>query len=248
MRSIDSPRRRPGLSNMHPRGASALNVEATKLRFPAVVFDMDGTMFDSEILYYRSGVEMFRRRGLEYTQELALKIMGVPGREAMRLVKEDHQFPESPDELYNESQSILREMMVEELRLMPGLLELIDLLEAQGATIGVATSTERDLTEEMLTQFDLRRRFAFVLTRNDVQRGKPDPEIFLRACQAAGRKPQEVLVLEDSYNGTLAAKGAGCVCVAIPHELSRAIDFSHADLVADHLLDERLLALAGLSR
>ena len=212
----------------------------------AVVFDMDGTMFDSEILYFHVGVELLKRRGLDFTTELSLRIMGVPGRDSMRIVKAAHDLPESPDELYDESQSILRQLLDAELRFMPGVLDLLDRLEARGIPKGVATSTERDLSTYMLESRGILPRFQFVLTRNDVEKGKPHPEIYWRACELLGLAPEEVLVLEDSLTGTLSASAAGCHCVAIPHELSRALDFSHAKFVADGVLDERILRLVGL--
>lgn len=203
-------------------------------------------MFDSEVLYHEVGIELVARRGLEFTTELFQQIMGVPGRESMRIVKDALGMPESPDELYEESQAMLRRKIDAGLALMPGLTDLLNRLEARGLPLGVATSTERDLTDLMLARAELRRRFRFVLTRNDVDRGKPDPEIYLRACQFLALAPADVAVIEDSYNGTLAAAAAGCQCIAIPHPLSKSFDFSHADLVADHLLDPRLLARLGL--
>lgn len=212
----------------------------------AVILDMDGTMFDTEVLYHQVGIEMLARRGREFTMDLAIRIMGVPGREAMAIVKDEHALPESPEDLYEESQRLLRAKIDRELPLMPGLFELLDRIEGRGLPKAVCTSTERALTDLMLAAYDLHRRFDFTLTRDDVQRGKPDPEIYLTACRRLGLEPRNVVVLEDSYNGTLAACAAGCRCIAVPHPLTRHLDFSHAALIAENLLDQRLLALAGL--
>lgn len=214
--------------------------------FRAVVFDMDGTMFDSETLYHRATDVLLKRRGHRMTEELSLAMMGVPGLISMGLLRDRHALEEDPARLYDECQVILRGLMTTELRLMPGLEELLGRIETRGLPKGVATSTERPLTEHMLKTFRLWPRFQFVLTRDDVVNGKPHPEIYLRACSTLGLSPDEVLVIEDSQVGSLSAKAAGCYCVAIPHDLSRQVDFSHADLIADHLLDPKLLELAGL--
>lgn len=213
----------------------------------AVVLDMDGTMFDTEILYHHAETELLRRRGKEFSTELSLAIMGVPGREAMKIVARTLNLADDPDDLFNESQVILRRLMETELRLMPGLDELLTLLEQRGLPKGVATSTQRELTEDMLGRFDLLRRFGFILTREDVERPKPAPEIYEKACAILGLSPREVLVLEDSFNGTKAAVDAGCQVVAIPHELSRALSFDHVHAIAERLLDPVILERIGVS-
>lgn len=223
--------------------------EASNLApFLAVVFDMDGVIFDTETLYFEAGQILFRRRGLEFTVEHAQRIMGVPGVQAMEILLQAAPLACGAAELYEESQEIFHDLLDRRLSMMPGAIELMERLERHGLPRALATSTERRTTDRMLGQFDLHRRFTFTLTRDDVEKGKPDPEIYLSACEKFGVQPDRVLVLEDSLNGMTAAKRAGCVCVAIPHELSLALDFSAADLVAKHLLDPRLLAFAGISR
>lgn len=214
----------------------------------AVVFDMDGIIFDSETLYFAAGQELLRRRGLDFTVEIAQSIMGVPGLEAMEMLRQSQILEDSALDLYQECQVIFDGMLATDLALMPGLLELLSRIEAKSLPKAVATSTARVVTDRMLSQFDLLQRFRFTLTRDDVQHGKPHPEIYQTACDRLGLQPEEVLVIEDSQNGMRAAKSAGCHCVVIPHELTRTLDFEAADIIAEHLLDDRLLQLAGLSR
>lgn len=213
----------------------------------AVVFDMDGLMFDTERLYFESETELANRRGVVFTIELAQKMMGVHGGPAMEILKAELGLAEPAEALYAECQEIFRSKVEADLQRMPGLEELLDRVAAAGLPMAVATSTHRAMTHQMLDQYNLRPRFEFLLTREDVERGKPAPDIYLKAAQLLNLKPGSVLVLEDSRNGALAAKAAGCVTVAVPHALTRMLDFSFCDLVADHLLDERLLHLAGLA-
>ncbi len=107
----------------------------------------------------------------------------------------------------------------------------------------MATSSRRDYAEHLLRRHGLRDHFAFLLTAEDVARGKPDPEIYRLAATRFGIVPGAMMVLEDSPAGVQSAKAAGAFTVAVPHEFSPADLLTAADLVAKGLDDPRILAI-----
>jgi HAD superfamily hydrolase (TIGR01509 family) len=214
----------------------------------AVVFDMDGLMFNTEDVYTLVGAELLRRRGFEFTSELKDAMMGLPPRPSFEAMIRHHGLKETWEELATESNAVFLEFLTGRLTMLPGLPEVLDALERAAIPKAIATSSCRALTAACLAPFDLARRFQFILTAEDIVRGKPDPEIYLKAAARFGVPPGEMLVLEDSQNGCRAAAAAGAFTVAVPGEHSRSHDFSIASLVIDNLADRRLYAVLGLSR
>src|SRR5262249_57045895 len=100
--------------------------------------------------------------------------------------------------------------------LLPGAAELLGRLAGRGVPVAVATSSPRVHVDRVLGPHRLVERFGFILTCEDVRRGKPDPEIYRKAAERFGCTPGEMVVLEDSPNGLKAAKAAGARCVVIP--------------------------------
>lgn len=98
----------------------------------------------------------------------------------------------------------------------PGLFELLDYLDHRGIMKAVATSTERKRTEKYLTLAGIRERFDAIVCGDEVERGKPEPDIFLEAARRTGKRPEECIVLEDSANGIKAASRAKMFPVLIP--------------------------------
>ena len=120
---------------------------------------------------------------------------------------------------------------------MPGLFELLDLIELKGLPKGVATSSPRDYLENVFGLFNLMPRFPVALTAESVTHGKPNPEIYLKAADQLGVHPEEMLVLEDTQTGTRAGAAAGAFVVSVPHEHTATHDFSQAKYVARGLDD-----------
>src|SRR5690606_19708919 len=116
------------------------------------------------------------------------------------------------------SETIFAALLVDALVPMPGLFELLDQIESQSIPLAVATSSNRRFAEQMLGSFDLIPRLNFLLTGNDVVRGKPHPEMYLAAAARFGVQPENMLVLEDSQNGCIAAAEAGACTIAVPGE------------------------------
>jgi HAD superfamily hydrolase (TIGR01509 family) len=214
----------------------------------AVVFDMDGLMFDSESIYTMVGTELLGRRGLDFTTELKSKMMGLPPKTTFQTMIDHHGMSETWLELAAESDSIFVSLLDEHLVEMSGLWELLDALEKANIPKAIATSSNSRLTGKMLSRYDLQPRFKFILTAEDITHGKPHPEIYLTAAARFGLPPAEVLVLEDSHNGCMAAIAAGAFTVAVPGEHSRGHDFSAAALVLDGLDDPRLYEVLGIDR
>jgi HAD superfamily hydrolase (TIGR01509 family) len=212
----------------------------------AVVFDMDGLMFNTEDVYTSVGGELLGRRGREFTAELKTAMMGLPPRPSFEAMIRACGLSESWEALSAESNEIFLAMLPGRLSMLPGLSELLDALERASIPKAIATSSARRLAEACLAPFDLARRFRFILTAEDIARGKPHPEIYQTAARRFGAPPQEMLVLEDSQNGCRAAAAAGAFAVAVPGEHSRGQDFSVARLVIDGLGDPRLYAALGL--
>jgi HAD superfamily hydrolase (TIGR01509 family) len=217
-------------------------------RARAVVFDLDGLMFNTEELYQEVGTELLRRRGCQFTVELLNQMMGRPSRVALQIMIDWHRLDATVEQLANETEEIFAEILDTRLELMPGLADLLTTLERGDVPKAIATSSGRRFVTNVLSRFDLEPRFAFVLTAEDVVHGKPDPEIYQTASRRLGLRPAEVMVLEDSQNGCLAAAAAGTIAVAVPGGHSRHHDFSRATLVAESLADPRIYQLLGLDR
>ncbi|MCA9092847.1 MAG: HAD family phosphatase [Planctomycetaceae bacterium] len=209
----------------------------------AVCFDLDGLMFNTEVIFNEVGHELLRRRDRVMTHDLITAMMGRRAIEAVQVMIDWHELSDTAENLIDESQVLFFELAKDRLEAMPGLFELLEAIESRNLPKGVATSSTRSYLEKILGKFRLIERFHSILTAEDVQIGKPNPEIYLKAAARLGVAPEEMLVLEDSQAGTNAASAAGAFAVSIPHEHSAAHDFSNASLVADSLHDSRVMAL-----
>ena len=232
---------------MEHRSSPQVSGKNTPSLMLAVTFDMDGLMFNTEDVYTLAGSELLSRRGRLFPPELKDAMMGRPPRAAFEAMIAWHQLPEPWDVLAAESNEIFLGLLKERLATMPGLLEFLAALEKAEIPKAIATSSGRRLTDACLAPFSLASRFRFILTSEDITRGKPDPEIYLLAAARFGVPPAEMLVLEDSQNGCRAAAASGAFTVAVPGEHSRRQDFSSADLVIASLTDRRLYELLGIS-
>lgn len=211
----------------------------------AVVFDLDGLMFNTEEIFNEVGHEVLRRRGKVMTQELLTRMMGRRAVEAFQFLVTEHGLTETIEDLVAESRVLFAELARERLAPMPGLYELLEHIERRNLPKAVATSSGRRYLEEILNRFDMLGRFNFTLTAEDVVQGKPHPEIYLTAASRLGVSPEQMLVLEDSHAGTTAGVNARAVVVSVPHRHSQDMDFSHATCIATRLDDPRVLELLG---
>jgi HAD superfamily hydrolase (TIGR01509 family) len=212
----------------------------------AVVFDLDGLMFNTEELYQQAGGQILARRGKSFDRELLDAMMGCPADVALKRMIEWHDLDDTIEGLAAETDEFFAALLGERLETMPGLFDLLAALESAALPKAVATSSARAFTREVLAKFDLRARFQFVLTAEDVRQGKPHPEIYQLAARRFGIEPRRMLVLEDSQNGCRAAVASGALAVAVPGRYSLHHDFAGAALVADSLADPRLLGLLQL--
>ena len=212
----------------------------------AVVFDLDGLMFNTEELYQEVGTEILRRRGYEFTPELLDQMMGRPSAVALQIMIDRHTLQATVEELLAETDEIFPEILRERLAPMPGLVELLTALERHAFPKGIATSSRRSFVDRVLERFDYHSRFMPILTSEDITHGKPHPEIYLKAAQRLAIAPGQMLVLEDSQNGCRAAVAAGAITIAVPGAHSLRHDFSGAALVAESLADPRIYERLGI--
>ena len=208
----------------------------------AVAFDLDGLMVNTEELFIHVGTQVIKRRGHELDFELLRQMMGRPSRVSLPLMIEWYGLSETVEELEHETAEIFQGLLEERLSPMPGLLELIRHLDENQIPKAITTSSRRSFVERVLQITRLPTEFDFVLSSEDVTRGKPDPEIYQLAAKRFGVAPEGMLVLEDSEAGCRAAIAADAFVVAVPGEHSVGHCYDGVDLVADSLADERIRA------
>jgi HAD superfamily hydrolase (TIGR01509 family) len=209
----------------------------------AVVFDMDGLMFNTEDLYDIVLQSLLERRGKQFTNELKMKMMGLPGWKAFQVLKDDCQLSDSVEVLEHELHGQFYELLPAHIQMMPGLETLLARLEELKIPKSVATSSDRELANLALEMFDLPSRFKFILTSDDVTNGKPHPEVYEKSAEGLGVEPSEMLALEDSVIGSTAAAASGAYTIAIPGKHSMSGDFSHVDHVVDRIDNEKIMSL-----
>jgi HAD superfamily hydrolase (TIGR01509 family) len=186
----------------------------------AVIFDLDGLLLDSERVYEAVTRDALRCMGFEMSQSLYAGMMGLPGRECDAVLREAFGPDFSSEQFKEQFWAHVEPHFQAGIPLKAGALELLDDLDRRGIAKAVATSSERRTLEIKLTGAGVRDRFSIIITRDDVARGKPHPDPFLKAAQGLGVRPSGCVALEDSYNGVRSAHAAGMAAVMVPDLLA----------------------------
>ena len=203
----------------------------------AVAFDMDGLLLNTEELYFEVFDELMQRRGLRYTHALRRSMMGLPSPEAFEVLIREAALRDTADDLEEECDEIFSGVLPDRLATMPGVHELLQLIESLELPLCVATSSRRSFAIDSLTAVGVVERFDFVITAEEVARGKPFPDIYLEAAKRMQVPPEQMIVFEDSQHGTRAALAAGACTIAVPGDHSRDHDFTGVHRVANTLAD-----------
>jgi HAD superfamily hydrolase (TIGR01509 family) len=184
-----------------------------KWNVSAVLLDMDGTLLDTEKVYFNSLVAALNTSGYaDDAVALCHAMVGLPGPacEAMLLDRYGENFPLAE---INRAFLANRDRFMEAgLPLKPGTLELLDGLAAADCPMAIVTSSSRRTAEAHLTLAGIRERFETILTCDDVTRGKPSPDLYLLAASRLGVSPEFCVAVEDSNHGVTAAHAAGTIC------------------------------------
>ena len=216
---------------MTPNAAKTASVPTIQ----AVAFDLDGLMFNTEALYEEVGGELLRRRGKVLTRQLLNQMMGRQSPVALQIMIDWYGLDATVQQLEDETDQLFDRILEEKLAPMPGLLDLLQALESAGIPKAIATSSRRCFVNRIVEQTGLVGRFQFVLAAEDVQHGKPHPEIYLTAASRFCLPSARVMVLEDSENGCRAAVAAGTFAVAVPARTVKSTFFRVPRLWPIHL-------------
>jgi len=215
----------------------------------AVIFDMDGLMLDTEVLGPQTWREAAATIGVDFDLDLLPSMIGRNYRDCREMLREHYGQAYPVEQLTATCLSVFDAIVAREgIALKAGLRELLDWLEAENVMRAVATSTRRDRAEAQLTQHGLFARFATLVGGNEVERGKPAPDIFLLAASRLDVAAADCVVLEDSEPGVRAALAAGMMPIMVPdlHHPSASL-LEREPLVLSSLHDVRAhLALLPL--
>ena len=189
----------------------------------AVIFDMDGLLFDTVALHEEAAGLAARDVALKMTPEIFRSLVGLPGPAGKaRLLQ--HFGPSFPIDIFFEARRGHFYAMVDtRLVLKPGVLELLDTLDALGLPRAIATSSSHKTVRHHLSFHDLGARFHHVVAQGDYTAGKPAPDPYLTAAKRLGVAPGLCLALEDSHNGVRSASAAGMMTIMVP-DLLEATD------------------------
>jgi HAD superfamily hydrolase (TIGR01509 family) len=191
-------------------------------------------MIDSERLYWQVEKDLALSYRKEVKEETLWKMMGRRPIEGLRIFVEDLGLPISAEEALALRDVRMREKYRDESEAMPGLFHILDTFYGK-LELAVCTGAQREFMEVVVDRLKIREKFNVLQASDEIKKGKPDPEIYLTTCARLGAHPRGCIVLEDSSNGALAGKRAGCYTIAVPSEYSRGQDFSFVDFVASDL-------------
>ncbi len=200
----------------------------------AVIFDVDGVLIDSYQAHYKSWLAMFAEKGISFTEE---EFRATFGRTSHDIIAALYGADLSDDEIRawdDRKEALYRDIIREDFPAMDGAVELIDALCEAGFKLAVGSSgppENIDLTLECLGRAD---RFSAKVTRVDVTRGKPDPQVFQIAADRLGAKLSECIVVEDAPAGIEAANRAAMASVALTGTATHE-ELSHAQLIVSSL-------------
>ena len=204
----------------------------------AVIFDLDGLLVDSEHLWDEAREQLARERGGRWHPQAQRDMMGMSSPEWSRYMHDEIGLQEPPEEINRLVVERMTQLYREHLPLLDGAIEAVEQLAAHWP-LGLASSSNRPLIELALALSGLAPFFRVTVSSEEVERGKPAPDVYLEAAHRLGVDPGRAAAVEDSHNGIRAARTAGMVVVAIPNRRfpPGAEALEEADLVLESLAE-----------
>lgn len=203
--------------------------------FRGILFDLDGTLIDSEGAHYRAFAQAMQEHGYdfdsvakEFSYEGSFRTLYT--KVAERLGLDQNMF----DTIYARKMELTMVKPAEQSEKVEGILSFLELLLEQSVPMAVVTNSDRAYAEAALTDHELDQYFQHIITANDIENFKPHPEGYLRAAELLGLEPETILVFENTESGIAAAKAAGMPVVAVRG--TDIIDENSYD-EADHVID-----------
>lgn len=186
-------------------------------RKKAAVFDMDGLIFDTERLFMEQLAIVMKEQGYVLTKKIYCETLGIGGKLLEEIMCSYFGAGYPVSEMGKKAEKRVR-MVAETVGLVvkPKISEVLCFFKEQGILCAVASSTNSDAVKHYLKSAGILSYFHQIVGGEMVKKSKPEPDIFLLACEKLGQEPSQCVVLEDSENGVRAAKMAGCPVICVP--------------------------------
>ncbi len=200
-----------------------------------IIFDMDGVLIDSEPLHFEFEREVFQSLGIVVSPEVHETFVGTNSRTMWTIIKKTFKLTQTVSDLIDsERKGFLKFLKSRQsIHSIHGVSDFLEKLRYSGFRLVIASSSPQEQIGFILDSCKINEYFPVRISGDDVNNGKPDPEIFLKAAELTGVKPENCLVIEDSKNGVNAAVQAGMKCIGYKNPGSGNQDLTAADLIID---------------
>ncbi len=200
----------------------------------AVIFDMDGVLIDSEPFHLVVNEKIFANLGINLSEDEYHSFIGTTHKDMWTTIKKRYNLPQPVPELVNMQVSgNINYIKNEEIKQIKGITDLLSRIARENIKIGIASSSPTEVIELVINKLGIGEYFSSIVGGEEIKKGKPAPDIFLKAAKRLKAKPSACIVIEDSKNGVLAAKAAEMKCVGFKNPNSGNQDLTKADLIVD---------------
>ncbi|WP_329225322.1 HAD family phosphatase [Streptomyces canus] len=200
----------------------------------SVIFDLDGTLVDSEPNYYEAGRQTLAEHGVpDFTWTDHERYVGISTQETVTRWKSLYGLPSSVPELLADKNRRYLDLARTATRAYPEMRKFVELLAGEGVPMAVASGSSPEAIDAILAGTGLDAYLRTTVSADEVAHGKPAPDVFLEAARRLGADPADCVVLEDAAPGAAAAHAAGMRCIAIPYVAAQADapEFARAGLL-----------------
>jgi len=204
------------------------------MSFRAVIFDLDGVLADSEPWWNKIDKKLLAQYGVTYRGEYHRNVLGVSYRLAVEFYKKAFGLSVSTEEMMRRRAEIAIEFFANRVGLFPSAKKILQELQRMNLSLAIATSSVSASARPFLHRHQLTAFFDTIVTGDEIERGKPHPDAYMRAAEKLGLAPDACLVIEDALSGIAAAKAANMRVAAIPD--TRFVDPREYQKEADYVL------------